>query len=529
MKLPPQALVAKKGRAGAEQLASGTIPAWLLLILAISIGIAAYAGIHQIGERRQRATEAELIVAQLQTLSVKGQLLYQQYLFDPDNSATINEEYAATLTATSSHLLELGKLSPGATFDELSEILYRLILAAAQDPSRNLGPEAGRTDDTYLNNVILPIANEFFASLDRAQETYRDEARGQERWARISTLTVVSVAVLLIGGLFLINERLRKAKSAIGLRQEMRFRALVQHGTDLISLIDQYGRIQFQSPSIQTLLGRAPGTVDRQPFVSIVHSDDVAMFTSALINADAKPETPVTTELRLLHDNGSWRTVEIVISNLIHNPAVHGYVMTSRDVTLRNDLAAQIAHAATHDPLTGLPNRRLLIDRLAHGMERANRSGEDLAVIFTDLDGFKLVNDTQGHDAGDELLKQVAARIKQCIRPGDSLARLGGDEFVIVLESAGTFIALDVADRIRQAIGVPFHLSGKRAVVSISLGISVRESPFDTPEDLLRRADKAMYESKRGGHSTPVIYDESMDSDSILLDIEDRTPAIAST
>jgi len=529
VKLPPQALIARKGRVGADKIASGTIPAWVLLIVAIAIGVAAYTGIQQIGEHRQHATEAVLTVAQLQTLSVKGQLLYQQYLTDPASAETIVPEYEATLSETLSHMVKLGSLSPGPTFDELSAILNRLNLASAQDPARLLPASERTIDDTYLNTVILPIAKEFFDSLDRAQLIYNREARVQEEKARVSTLTVVSVAVLLIGGLFLINERLRKAKSAIIERQELRFRALVQHGTDLISLIDKYGRIQFQSPSIQTLLGRAPGTVDRQPFVSIVHSEDVAIFTAALVNADAQPETPVTTELRLLHDNGTWRTVEIVISNLIHNPAVHGYVMTSRDVTLRNELAAQIAHAASHDPLTGLPNRRLLIDRLAHGMERANRSGEDLAVIFTDLDGFKLVNDTQGHDAGDELLKQVAVRIKQSIRPGDSLARLGGDEFVIVLESAGTFIALEVADRISHGISGPFHLSGRQAVISTSLGISVRESPFDTPEDLLRRADKAMYESKRGGHSTPVIYDESMESDPIRhLAIEDLTTAVAS-
>lgn len=362
---------------------------------------------------------------------------------------------------------------------------------------------------------MLPIADQFFGELQQAQVVYRDEAQKQEQRARTGTFVVLITAALLVGILFALNERLRRNQSAILARQEFRFRALVQHGTDLISLVDKDGVIRFQSPSITGLLGLEPAVVEHQLFSLLVHPDDERIFNRMMSETTSFPQSVFTAEIRLRHADATWRTVEIVASNLTENAAVGGYVLTSRDVTVRNELAAQIAYAATHDVLTGLPNRRLLLDRLTNGLARAKRSSEALALIFTDLDKFKLVNDTYGHDAGDDLLRMAAKRILNSIRPGDTVARLGGDEFVVLLESTRLDQAVEVAERIATAITRPFEIVGDEVNISISLGIAGREGPLDEADDLLRRADVAMYSSKRLGQGSPVVYDDSMASDPI--------------
>jgi diguanylate cyclase (GGDEF)-like protein len=159
-----------------------------------------------------------------------------------------------------------------------------------------------------------------------------------------------------------------------------------------------------------------------------------------------------------------------------------------------------LAHRATHDLLTGLPNRALFLDRLGHALTRASRAGQTCAVLFLDLDGFKEINDSLGHAAGDRVLAATAERLQACVRAADTLARLGGDEFVILLEEvADNEAASQVAERLGEALSRPFPVAQRAVAVSASVGIALSVSPDDRPEDLLRCADVAMYRAKAGG------------------------------
>ena len=187
-----------------------------------------------------------------------------------------------------------------------------------------------------------------------------------------------------------------------------------------------------------------------------------------------------------------------------------GFLASARDVTERVALERRLEHQALHDPLTGLPNRALFLDRLGHALERSARSGKASAVLFLDLDNFKYINDSLGHEAGDRLLVEVGRRLPRRLRAGDTAARLGGDEFVVLLEEIeDEEAARTVALRVAETLQAPFLLARQEIVVTASLGLSVGV-PGDEPEDLLHSADIAMYAAKREGKNKHVVYDPSM-------------------
>ena len=189
-------------------------------------------------------------------------------------------------------------------------------------------------------------------------------------------------------------------------------------------------------------------------------------------------------------------------------------VGTVQDITERKALEKQLEHQAFHDPLTDLPNRHLFMDRLEHALARMDRREESIAVLFLDLDNFKLINDSFGHPVGDQLLVQVADRLESCMRPQDTVARFGGDEFTVLLEDAtGVDDAALVAKRIIEELKAPFALLGYEVFVTTSIGIALsRRTPGrrDLPEDLLRDADAAMYQAKDTSKASYAVFEPSM-------------------
>src|SRR3954453_9940225 len=173
---------------------------------------------------------------------------------------------------------------------------------------------------------------------------------------------------------------------------------------------------------------------------------------------------------------------------------------------------AELRHDALHDALTGLPNRALFLDRLELSLKRSRRTGEEFscAVLFCDLDRFKLVNDSLGHMVGDRLLMAVAKRIEAALRPGDTVARHGGDEFTLLLEDIGDVRgATIVAERLQESLAAPFHVDKRELYVSASIGIAL-VTPERAPEDVVRDADVAMYRAKSKGGATQAVFDEAM-------------------
>jgi diguanylate cyclase (GGDEF)-like protein/PAS domain S-box-containing protein len=277
--------------------------------------------------------------------------------------------------------------------------------------------------------------------------------------------------------------------------------------------IDRHGLVREANRSLLDLLGRDDLDMRAQPFVAFAHPSDVDAIRPALDDVVNLRAESRRLEARFLHADGSIRWVDLSIaSNGIGNGDVGGACAVLEDITDRVTLATELAAAheqlrelAHHDPLTGLGNRTRLADDLAAAQGRAAVSGTHVAVLFIDLDGFKQVNDTDGHEAGDRLLVQVGERLKHLLRPGDSAARIGGDEFIVCCGEldpsveVATTEADAIASRVRAALTAPFEVLGAQWTLGASIGVALSLAGADTPDELLRSADVAMYRAKARG------------------------------
>jgi diguanylate cyclase (GGDEF)-like protein/PAS domain S-box-containing protein len=299
-------------------------------------------------------------------------------------------------------------------------------------------------------------------------------------------------------------------------KSEERFRSLVQNSLDVITVIDAGGTIVYYSPSAERVMGYKPEEfIGKDALeVSQIHPEDLPRVQDIFGYLVENPGVNYSMELRMRHADGSWRVIEAMGNNLLDDPSVNGIVVNSRDVTERKIFEKQLSHQAFHDPLTDLPNRALLMDRLEHALARADRHPESVAILFLDLDNFKVINDSLGHKAGDELLVATAERLRKCLRPGDTVARLSGDEFTILLENmSDRKDAIRLAERIAERMGEPFTLKGREAFTTASIGIAFAASGADRPDDLLRKADIAMYRAKSRGKAGHMVFDPGMDAE----------------
>src|ERR671912_2276612 len=297
---------------------------------------------------------------------------------------------------------------------------------------------------------------------------------------------------------------------------EERFRSLVQNTSDIITILEADGTVRYISPALERMTGHKPEEqIGTKAFAS-VHPDDreraLGMFAEVLKKRGLHP--PV--EFRVPHKDGSWRYLEHVVNNLLDDPAVRGVVVNSWDVTERKALVEQLSYQAFHDLLTGLPNRALFMDRLERALTRANRRGTKIAVLFTDVDNFKVINDSLGHKAGDQLLVAIAERLKTCLRPEDTAGRLGGDEFTILVEDISSVgEGVQIAERIADILRPPFALEDQEVFVTASTGIALNSTAQEQPADLLRHADLAMYRAKRRGKARYEVFEPSMDAKAV--------------
>jgi diguanylate cyclase (GGDEF)-like protein/PAS domain S-box-containing protein len=306
----------------------------------------------------------------------------------------------------------------------------------------------------------------------------------------------------------------RAAERALAAR-EAEYRALAEHSNDFLARHDLDGRYLYASPAAERLLGYRPDELlGRTAWeVGLVHPDD-AEGPRSLRRAIEDGHQTATAAWRVVRRDGTTRWVETAVRAV---PDADGrpaqVVAVTRDVSERKDAELRLARQALHDALTGLPNRALFQDRLEQALRRAQRSGSGVAVLFIDLDRFKLINDSFGHTAGDRLLIDVAARLRGVLRPADTIARFGGDELTILCEDLeGETGALGIARRIAAAFDEPFVVDDGEAFLQASVGIAMAGAGA-TPEDLVRDADAAMYKAKERGRSRIEVFDEAMRAD----------------
>src|SRR5215210_8052549 len=347
--------------------------------------------------------------------------------------------------------------------------------------------------------------------LDGEIRTYQMEKRyfhkeGHAVWALLSVSLVhdeEDEPLYFVSQIQDVSER-KKVEEAFERLSQQHEMVLKSAGEGIFGL-DLHGNVTFVNPAAsdmtewntQDLLGRPMHKLlhhtkpDGTPYLS-EECPIYAAFTTG------------TTHSR--DDEVFWRkdgtsfTVEYTSSPIFEDSGIVGAVVTFRDITERKALEQQLHHQAFHDPLSGLPNRALFMDRLEHALTRANRRGNKVAVLFTDLDNFKVINDSLGHEVGDQLLVAVAERLKACLRPEDTAARLGGDEFTILVEEVdGVSDAVRVAERIAECLQPPFALEQHEVFSTTSIGIALSSPLQEQPADLLRHADLAMYRAKHKG------------------------------
>jgi diguanylate cyclase (GGDEF)-like protein/PAS domain S-box-containing protein len=366
------------------------------------------------------------------------------------------------------------------------------VMAASSDKNWDQSPPALFTGSVTVDNKIRGVLEVGVAAAGSHDLT--------------SSLSLICVEMgLALKGVESTEERLSQ-------RNERRFRSLVQKSTDLVTLVGSDGRILYESPCALEMLGRDPEKMVGQQLSMLVHAEDVADFLDqfATIQRDGEQST-IELEYRLEHEDGSWRVVDSFMTNLLDDPDVGAILLNSRDVTERRSLEQQIHYQAFHDALTGLANRALFLDRLSQALLRTLRQTDSVAVMFLDIDDFKTINDSLGHEAGDKVLVAVSERLALVMRPGDTLARLGGDEFAIMLDFVTLSESADaVANRILEALREPIQIGSQSVSIQASIGIALSGTPVEEPEVLLRNADLAMYTAKRNGKDRFEMFEQAM-------------------
>jgi diguanylate cyclase (GGDEF)-like protein/PAS domain S-box-containing protein len=329
----------------------------------------------------------------------------------------------------------------------------------------------------------------------------------------VNHLITLQVTLGLLG--LLISLLLALALIAATRRQTAHFRSLVTSSTDLV-LVFRGGRCTYVSQSVLKALGRRENDLLGDGWASVVHPEDRALV--ATMQTSGEPSELV---LRVLNRFDEWRHLDAHVTDLRGDRQVRGIVLNARDVSERVKLEEELTRQAFHDGLTGLANRALFRDRLDQALARSVRSQETLSVLLVDLDGFKQVNDTLGHDIGDRLLQGVARRFDEVVRPSDTLARLGGDEFALLLDGAGKAQAEAVARRLIESVAAPMHLGERELSVNASVGVVVHIGGHGESEELIRHADIAMYAAKDAGGSTHRIFQAEMAQEfGALLELE---------
>ncbi|CAM5589533.1 membrane associated phosphodiesterase [Streptomyces avidinii] len=339
------------------------------------------------------------------------------------------------------------------------------------------------------------------------------DGRKVDRVVVFTGCTVVLALVIRQGIMLLDNIALTQELA----QKENHFRSLVQGSSDVIMIAAPTGTLRYVSPAAAGVYGREAEELVGTELAALIHPDDLGRVVHEVRRFLAAPpaEEPTTRiECRFESGDGEWLNVESTV-----NRHQGGLILNSRDVTERVRLQAQLQHSAEHDALTDLPNRALFTRRVRQALTGRRAGDHSTAVLFIDLDGFKAVNDTIGHQAGDELLVEAAHRLQDSVRAGDTAARLGGDEFAALIlgdggrdRSAREYQVHEIADRLRTTLSQPYRIAGSEVRVAASIGVAFAD-PGITPSDLMRNADLAMYRAKAGGKNRVEMYAPQMQAE----------------
>lgn len=291
---------------------------------------------------------------------------------------------------------------------------------------------------------------------------------------------------------------------------EEKYRLITENSLDVIKLINPEGIIEYVSPSSEVIVGFLPENYLGKHFKDFLCQEErdaiVSRFTSII-----EQQKAISVEVKHLHKDGHYLWMEIVATPVIKNGIVTQVVTSARDISERMEYREKLARMAFHDYLSGLPNRRLFEDRLDMALRQAERKKKKVGLLLIDGQNFKSINDTFGHDIGDEVIKKIAERLENSVRQVDTVARIGGDEFAVILpDIEKEEDATIVAERIMEAFHAPCHLGGHSILFNVDMGLAMYPDHTRDQKELVRFADEAMYTIKTDNKSTFYVYEPAV-------------------
>ncbi len=528
-----------------ERLTSRRVPSPIRLastavtIVVVSLSVSGLFGAifsYRADEQTRQAAQISDAFEDARVAVAAEQSAERKYRTDPGNDARAHHRKAANDLVTSlKHALYLG--------DTDEEPLITAMLAEQKDYLAGVNATFAAIDAGDLslaNKIDADQANPFLEAIESqvlsAAGNHRSEATRQlQELARFQTRVIIAVpATFIIGTSFALFFWLRirryRVEAELGLVRETnairdserRFRALVQNASDIVLVCSNEGLITYQSPTNQVSWRYSPDELVGHTLRELVHSDDHSVLDDLFARLPPESGSTRNAEVRFRNNEDQWLYVDLILTNLLMDSNIRGFVATARDITERKSFEGQLTHQAFHDSLTCLPNRALFRRRLDQALHRKFIPPHIVGILFIDLDNFKLINDSLGHQIGDRLLIEVAARLSKCISGSSIVARLGGDEFVVLLDRlADESEAVAVADEVSRRFDQPFFLEHQTFHVTASVGITCGIAGHATAEHMLRDADVAMYRAKSSGKARHVIFDMAMQIDALTrLELE---------
>ncbi|PWJ53711.1 PAS domain S-box-containing protein/diguanylate cyclase (GGDEF) domain-containing protein [Quadrisphaera granulorum] len=399
---------------------------------------------------------------------------------------------------------------PSASSDAIawSSVLASVLLLAGAASGR---AATTKDDDgrSLLSSGALPCFAALLALATSLPAALAGRAGPVDAWLHLMVLVLLLVRALLLardGDLLMRGLEQRVAARTRDLAStERRFASLVIHGSDVMTVVGADGVITYVSPAALRVFGIDPCHLVGKSMDALVTSEGDRTLLDAVVSALGAPGSRRRFRMTAPHATGRQVVLDVCVTGLTDDPAIAGVVINSHDVSEAVRLEEELSHQAFSDALTGLPNRALFRDRVEHALRSRGTRGP-VEVCYLDLDGFKEVNDTLGHGAGDELLVAVAERLRATVREGDTVARLGGDEFAVLLDEAtGEREPERLAQRLCDAVRRPFIVRGVEVNVATSVGLASTDTTGRDVQRLLRSADLAMYQAKsqrQGGYAT---------------------------
>ncbi|MEM6454417.1 MAG: EAL domain-containing protein [Acidobacteriota bacterium] len=370
----------------------------------------------------------------------------------------------------------------------------------------------------FTNALDLAIATEQEIPMRvRVRHAGGDDGDQPVRWRDLECLLKNLIDNPVVGGIVITardRTEARRAEEALA-RERAFFQQLFRNAPTGIVILDNQDRVVDANGPFVALFGYALDELQGLPLSDFIVPPDRRQEASDLSQAVLRKEIVERESIRVRKD-GTQVDVSILGYPIeLEDQRIGAYGIYS-DITQRKVAERKLLHEAFHDTLTGLPTRALLQQRLERALRHRARDEVEFALLFIDLDRFKVINDSLGHAAGDELLMEMAARLQDCLRPGDTVARLGGDEFTIILEAIHAPTgATRVAERILGRLSEPFHIAGQDVVSSGSIGIAFSATGYANPDDLMRDADIAMYRAKQRGKACYEVFDAAMHAEAV--------------